>query len=45
MEVAQIRVDDGTFQKYTVNKWLGLQKLNALIYKTLKEELRRNTET
>ena len=41
MEVAQIRVEDGKFQKCTVNKQSSLQKLKRTY---LKEELRRSTE-
>ena len=44
MEAAQIRVEDGMFQKCIINKQLSLQTLKRIIYKILKEELRRDSE-
>ena len=38
MEVAQIRAEDGTFQKCITKKQMSLQKLKH-IYEILKEEL------
>ena len=43
MEAAQIRAEDGTFQKCTIDKQMSLQKLKH-IYEILKEELWRDTE-
>ena len=40
MEVAQIRVEDGTFQKCTVNKYLSLQTFKRIYLKLSKKNFR-----
>ena len=45
IEVAQIRAENGRFQKCITNKYLSLRKLKSIyIYKIIKEELRKDTE-
>ena len=44
MEVAQLRAEDGRFQKRIFNKQVSLQTLKRIYYKTLKGKLWRDTD-